>query len=60
MLMDGKPKVQWANAVWNIMSLPKHKFIAWIGIQARLRTKDKLHKFNVSPDDRSCLCGIET
>ncbi|XP_010693792.1 uncharacterized protein LOC104906699 [Beta vulgaris subsp. vulgaris] len=59
-LMEGKPNVQWAKAIWNRMSLPKHKFIAWIGIQARLKTKDKLYQFNINPDDRCCLCGAET
>ncbi|XP_010677317.1 uncharacterized protein LOC104892988 [Beta vulgaris subsp. vulgaris] len=58
--MEGKPNVQWGKAILNRMSLPKHKFIAWIGIQARLKTKDKLYKFNISPDDRCCLCGVET
>lgn len=48
--MTEKPKVQWASAVWNRMSLPKHKFIAWIGIQSRLGTKDKLYQFNVMTD----------
>lgn len=44
------------------MSVPKHKFITWLGIQGRLRTKDKLYQYSVSVDDIYCLCllHIET
>lgn len=42
------------------MSMPKHKFISWLAIQARLKTKDKVYSLNISPDDSCCLCGNET
>lgn len=57
--MEDLPKVAWAIGIWNRMSFPKHRFIAWLGIQNRLRTKDILLHFGVCPDNLCCLCGIE-
>ena len=41
------------------MSIPKHNFIMCLGVQDRLQTKGRLHKFEVCPDDRCCICGLE-
>ncbi|XP_056685815.1 uncharacterized protein [Spinacia oleracea] len=35
-LADDKPKVHWDGLVWNRLNTPKHRFIAWLAIQARL------------------------
>ena len=55
--MGDMTQVNWAIGIWNRLSLPKHKFIAWLGILYRLRTKDKLFQYKVSPDNLCCLCG---
>ncbi|XP_057249934.1 uncharacterized protein LOC130591055 [Beta vulgaris subsp. vulgaris] len=50
-------EVTWASGVWNRMNLPKHKFILWLGIQGRLKTKDTLFLHGISPDNTCCICG---
>lgn len=42
LLLPESPKVNWAKAVWNRMSLPKHRFILWLSTQNRLKIKEKL------------------
>ena len=55
--MDSRGVVTWALGVWNRINLPKHKFILWLGIQGRLKTKDMLFLYNISLDSTCCLCG---
>ena len=61
-LMDDRATVNWTYGVWNKMNLSKHKFIMWLGVEGRLRTKDKLFLYNISSDYLCCLCGnvVET
>lgn len=58
MMMDDDTSAPWAKVVWNRMSVPKHKFIMWLGVQDRLQTKGRLHKFGVCQDDICCICGL--
>ena len=37
-----KDKVSWSKLLWNPFVLPKHVIIAWMTIQNRLPTKDRL------------------
>ena len=39
-LLGDMPQVNWPAVIWNRLSLHKHRFIAWLGILGRLRTKD--------------------
>lgn len=58
-LMDDIPEVTWAPGIWNSMSLPKHRFIAWLGIHNKLKSKDKLLQFGVCVANLCYLCGDE-
>lgn len=52
-------KVPRATSIRNRLSIPEHKFIAWLGIQGKLRTKNKLFLYNIIPDNVCCLYGKE-
>ena len=56
-MLERKREVIWALGVWNRMNLPRNKFILWLGIQGRLKTKDMLFLHGISPDNTCCLCG---
>ncbi|XP_010666883.1 uncharacterized protein LOC104884000 [Beta vulgaris subsp. vulgaris] len=47
---------QWAASVWNRYSIPKHRFILWLAVQDRLKTRERLFKIGVSESDRCLLC----
>ena len=55
LLLPETPKVNWGRAVWNRMSLPKHRFILWLSTQNRLKTKERLQLYGISPDDKCCI-----
>ena len=42
-----KPPVQWHAAVWFSQSIKRHSFIAWLVIQDRLSTQDKLLRWGL-------------
>ena len=42
-----KPPVQWHAAVWFSQSIKRHSFIAWLVIQERLSTQDKLLRWGL-------------
>ncbi|XP_021851059.1 uncharacterized protein [Spinacia oleracea] len=52
-----KPKVHWDKLVWNRLNTPKHRFIAWLAIQARLQTTAKLAKIGISASATCLICG---
>jgi hypothetical protein len=43
--------------VWELWSLPKHKFILWLAVLGKLKTKDRLHY--ISPDTQCYFCRQE-
>ncbi|XP_056692000.1 uncharacterized protein [Spinacia oleracea] len=55
-------KTQWARYVWNRLSIPKHRFILWMLIWDRLKTRDKLFNYGVCADNLCSFCGdaVET
>ena len=59
MMTDEYMCVPREKVIWNRISIPKHKFILWLGVQDRLQTKGRLHNFEVCPDDRCCIYGQE-
>ncbi|XP_062081240.1 uncharacterized protein LOC133786042 [Humulus lupulus] len=46
--------------IWDRMSSPKHKFIAWLALKKRLQTKDRLRRFGFNIDTCCVLCGQVT
>ncbi|XP_060968420.1 uncharacterized protein LOC133035977 [Cannabis sativa] len=55
-------RVTWSNEVWNRFNTPKHSFILWFAIQDRLKTKERLQKFQVLTvaDCSFCSHKLET
>ncbi|XP_048493032.1 uncharacterized protein LOC125493606 [Beta vulgaris subsp. vulgaris] len=47
---------QWAYSVWNRYNIPKHRFILWLAVQDRLKTRERLSRIGVSDSDRCLLC----
>ncbi|XP_057250781.1 uncharacterized protein LOC130591469 [Beta vulgaris subsp. vulgaris] len=50
-------RAPWSAYVWNKFSQPKHRIILWLGVQNRLKTKDRLKRIGVSDDDVCTICG---
>lgn len=51
-------KAQWRFLVWNKLNIPKHAFIAWLIMWGRLKTKDRLHRFDLCTDTICEICGV--
>ncbi|XP_074314213.1 uncharacterized protein LOC141649422 [Silene latifolia] len=51
------PDVSWSGFVWNVWTVPKHGFIAWIYHHGNMNTKSKFYKLGISDDDTCCICG---
>ncbi|XP_021840690.1 uncharacterized protein [Spinacia oleracea] len=56
-LVGDRPKVHWDKLVWNRLSTPKHRFIAWLAIQSRLQTTAKLAGIGISNSSSCLICG---
>lgn len=52
-------KVDWAQWVWNRLSIPKCSFITWMVMWRRLNTKDRLCRFGLATDGTCSLCQDE-
>ncbi|XP_074265825.1 uncharacterized protein LOC141588275 [Silene latifolia] len=50
--------VPWSGFVWNVWTIPKHGFIAWIYHHGNMNTKSKLHRLGIREDSTCCICGI--
>ncbi|XP_010694732.1 uncharacterized protein LOC104907494 [Beta vulgaris subsp. vulgaris] len=50
-------RVPWSAYVWNRFSQPKHRMILCLGLQNRLKTKDRLKKLGICDDDVCAICG---
>ncbi|KAL2944091.1 LINE-1 retrotransposable element ORF2 protein [Bienertia sinuspersici] len=55
-LSEENSKVFWHRNVWGRLAIPKHKFCAWLAVQERLKTKDRLEKIGVVSDTGCVLC----
>ncbi|XP_026378730.1 uncharacterized protein LOC113273184 [Papaver somniferum] len=52
-------KVNWSTLVWFKLHIPRHSFITWVTLHGRLKTRDKLLKWNVIASS-SCLFRAAT
>ncbi|XP_057246821.1 uncharacterized protein LOC130589553 [Beta vulgaris subsp. vulgaris] len=54
--------VDWDKFIWNRISIPKHRAIAWLVMKNRLNTADRLLNYGLINDDKCQLCstGRET
>ena len=50
-------KVFWPQYVWSRLVVPKFRFCAWLAIQDRLKTRERLKKFSLCEDASCLLCG---
>ncbi|XP_074305774.1 uncharacterized protein LOC141640995 [Silene latifolia] len=50
--------VPWSELVWNVWTIPKHAFVAWIHHHGNMNTKSKLRQLGISDDSTCCICGI--
>ncbi|XP_062114689.1 uncharacterized protein LOC133825809 [Humulus lupulus] len=54
LLFEQSLAVSWSKIVWDRLSIPKHRFVLWLVMLQRLRTRNQLHKFQPLMD-QSCL-----
>ncbi|XP_062113178.1 uncharacterized protein LOC133824317 [Humulus lupulus] len=50
-------KVHWAKFVWERFSIPKHRFILWLVMLQRLRTRVFIRNYNSTLDPSCLFCG---
>ncbi|KAM6589879.1 hypothetical protein CsatA_012484 [Cannabis sativa] len=56
LILPTQRRVTWSNEVWGRFNTPKHSFIEWLAVQKRLRTKDRLQRFQMLIDPSCSLC----
>uniref|UniRef100_A0A803Q9B4 Reverse transcriptase zinc-binding domain-containing protein n=1 Tax=Cannabis sativa TaxID=3483 RepID=A0A803Q9B4_CANSA len=50
-------KKHWPSVVWSRLNCPKHSFIFWLTILQRLKTKDRVKRYNPQIDSGCVLCN---
>uniref|UniRef100_A0A803PWX2 Reverse transcriptase domain-containing protein n=1 Tax=Cannabis sativa TaxID=3483 RepID=A0A803PWX2_CANSA len=50
-------KKDWCKHVWDRLVIPKHKFILWLVLLDRLKTKDRVCRYDPQVDPTCLLCG---
>ncbi|XP_062104077.1 uncharacterized protein LOC133815037 [Humulus lupulus] len=57
MLNQMQERFHWSKEVWCRFNIPKHSFVLWIAVQDRLKTRERLRRFNISEDSSCILCN---
>ncbi|KAF4352150.1 hypothetical protein F8388_012274 [Cannabis sativa] len=55
----GETPFAYANAIWDTLVLPKHRFIFWQIANSHLLTRDYLHHIMVTPNNLCPVCDSE-
>ncbi|KAL2934382.1 LINE-1 reverse transcriptase-like protein [Bienertia sinuspersici] len=55
-LRGDQEKVDWSGWVWNRLNIPKHRFICWLAMWNRLKTRSRLVLMGVTPSDLCPCC----
>ncbi|KAF4376141.1 hypothetical protein G4B88_004945 [Cannabis sativa] len=55
----GETHFAYANAIWDTLVLPKHRFIFWQIANSHLLTRDYLHHIMVTPNNLCPVCEVE-
>ena len=58
-LQGDKPAVRWDKVIWSRLNIPKHRFVAWLAIQAKLQTTEKLAVIGISQTNKCLMCDDE-
>lgn len=53
------PEVNWAKAIWSAYGIPRHSFFAWLVIQNRCPTKDRLLSWGLQVQPLCLLCNLQ-
>ncbi|XP_062085935.1 uncharacterized protein LOC133792042 [Humulus lupulus] len=60
MLCPVQNKIKWSQEVWGRLNLPRHSLVLWIAVQNRLRTREKLQKYNIIAESHCLFCRLHT
>lgn len=56
-LCESKPDVPWHGVIWISRAIPRHSFHAWLVIQNRLPTRDRMLSWGLQVDGQCLLCN---
>ncbi|KAF4355156.1 hypothetical protein G4B88_027028 [Cannabis sativa] len=61
LLCPPQDRKYWIVQLWGRFNIPKHRFILWLALQGRLRTREKSHRFVIIDCPNCLLCnnGLE-
>ncbi|KAM6574467.1 hypothetical protein CsatA_022794 [Cannabis sativa] len=59
-LQQQEQTCHWSKEAWGRLYVPKHSFMLWIAMLDRLKTKERLHRFQLVNDDECVLCRTTT
>ena len=59
-LLSPSEKVNWASWAWSRYALPKTRFIVWLTLLDKLKTKDRLQELGITPNNSCPLCGTNS
>ncbi|XP_062104537.1 uncharacterized protein LOC133815748 [Humulus lupulus] len=51
-------RAQWCSEVWSRLNIPKHSFILWMAMLDRLKTKQRLMRFQMVNNSVCLLCDV--
>ena len=51
-------EVRWHRQVWERMVMPKHRFLFWLVMHRRLRTRENLWQLGLISENLCLLCGM--
>lgn len=57
--VHGRTKVQWSDAMWEQMNIPKHMIIFWLALLERLRVRKKLWQLGIIREKHCLMCGSQ-
>ncbi|KAL9690538.1 hypothetical protein QQ045_010940 [Rhodiola kirilowii] len=55
-ILEHKEKVDWHKMVWNDFNAPRDSLHAWLVVQNKLMTRDRMNKWGAQGDDSCVLC----
>ena len=59
-IRGGGNRVGWNHFVWNRLTIPRSRFIAWLAFNNRMKTKHRLKLARVVDTDTCSICELES